>query len=78
MLTFTIPESQLVAWLQQLSPEAKYTVLRVLIPTLDEGETLVAYGMARARAVARERGLVWDALDANQREKLVDDVLHEA
>lgn len=77
MLTLTVPEAQLVEWVQQLSPANKHKVLRALIPALDDYEALVAYGSERARAIAAERGLEWATLTDDQRETLVDTVLHE-
>jgi hypothetical protein len=76
MVTLTVPESQIVEWVQQLTPTAKQTVLRALIPTLDDYEALVTYGSERARAVAARHGLNWDNLDEHQREQLIDGILH--
>jgi hypothetical protein len=76
-VTLTVSESQIVEWVQQMSPEAKQDVLRALIPRMDELETLVDYGEQRIRALAGERGLEWDNMTEQQRERLVDKVLHE-
>jgi hypothetical protein len=72
-----IPESQVIDWAQQVSPEAKRAILRALIPRLDELKELVDYGNRRIRAVSAERGLDWDNLDESEREQLIDDLLHE-
>lgn len=77
MLTLTVPEAQLVEWVQQLSPTNKRKVLRALIPALDDYEALVTYGSERARAIAAERGLNWETLTDLQREELLDAILHE-
>ncbi len=76
-VTLTVSESQIVEWVQQMSPEAKQDVLRALIPRMDEFETLVEYGEQRVRAMASERGLDWDNMTEQERERLVDKVLHE-
>jgi hypothetical protein len=76
MITLEIPEAQLVEWVQQLA--AKQSVLRALIPRLDELEVLVDYGSQRVRALCAERGLNWDELTEDERERLVDELLHEA
>ena len=78
VITLEIPETQLVEWVRQLSPAAKQSVLRALIPRLDELEVLVNYGVQRARALCAERGLDWDDLNEDQRERLIDGLLHEA
>lgn len=77
-VTLTVPESQIVEWMRQLSPQTKQTVLRVLIPELDELESLVDYGSQRIRQLCAERGLDWDSLAEDERQELVDKLLHEA
>jgi hypothetical protein len=77
MITLEIPEAQLVEWVQQLPLAAKQSVLRALIPRLDE-LVLVDYGSQRMRALCAERGLNWDQLTEDERERLVDELLHEA
>jgi len=77
-ITLEIPESQVVEWVQQLSPVAKQAVLRALVPRLDELEALVDYGSQRVRALCAERGLDWDALTEDERQQLIDELLHEA
>lgn len=76
MVTLTVPESQMVEWVQQLTPTVKRTILRALIPTLDDYEALVTYGNERVRRLASQRGLDWDQLDEPRREQLIDDWVH--
>jgi hypothetical protein len=76
VITLEVPESQLVEWVLQLSPTAKQTVLKALIPRLDELEVLVDYGSQRMRALCVERGLDWDSLTEDERQQLVDELLH--
>jgi hypothetical protein len=56
---------------------AKQSVLRALIPRLDE-LVLVDYGSQRVRALCAECGLNWAELTEDERERLVDELLHEA
>jgi len=77
VVTLEIPESQVVDWVQRVSPEAKRAILRTLIPQFEEFEDLVDYGNRRIRALCAERGLDWDGLSEHERERLVDDLLHE-
>ena len=77
MITLEIPEAQLVEWVQQLPLAAKQSVLRALIPRLDELEVLVDYGSQRVRALCAERGLNWDELTEDERERLIDELLHQ-
>ena len=77
MITLEIPESQLVEWVMRLPPGARQSVLRALIPRLDELEILTDYGNQRMRALCTERGLDWDSLSEDERQQLIDDLLHE-
>ena len=70
-------ESQVLEMVRQLSPEGKRALLRVLIPRLDELETLVDYGDARIRQLCEQRGLDWDSLSEEERERLIDELVHE-
>jgi len=70
-------ESQVVELIQQLSPEGKRAVLRTLILDLDQFELLVDYGNERIRALCQQRGIDWDSLSEEERERLIDDLLHE-
>ena len=77
-VTLEVPESQLVQWVQQLPPAAKQSVLRALISGLDDLESLVDYGSERIRELCARRGIDWDKLSDDERQRLVDDLLHEA
>lgn len=77
-VTLEVPESRVVEWVQQLSAEAKQALLRTLIPGLHQLEALVDHGAQQARAICAERGLDWDRLTEEEREQLVDELLHEA
>ena len=76
-VTVEVSESQVVEWVQQMSPEAKQEVLKALIPRLDALEALVDYGSQRIRALSAERGLDWDGMVEEEREQLIDDLLHQ-
>ncbi|MFH1909227.1 MAG: hypothetical protein ABIL11_17900 [Chloroflexota bacterium] len=76
-ITLEIPETQLVEWLRSLSPTAKQSVLRALIPEMDELEQMVQYGDRRIRAICAQRGIAWDDLAEQERQELIDEILHE-
>lgn len=78
VVTLEIPENQVVEWIHQLSPTAREAALRALIPNLDDLESLVSYGGERVRALCADRGLDWDSLREDERQQLVDELLHEA
>ena len=77
-ITLEVPEAQIVRWVRQLSPAAKHSVLKILVPRLDEVESLVDYGEQQVRELSARRGLTWDRLTEDQREQLIDTLLHEA
>ena len=77
-ITLEIPESQIVAWVQQLSPVAKRAVLQALIPEMGQFEALVDYGSQRIRDLCAERGMDWDTLSETERHQLIDTLLHQA
>ena len=76
-VSLEIPESQIVAWVKQLSPTAKRAILQSLIPDLDQFEALVDYGSQRIHELSAERGLDWDTLSEEDRQQFVDTLLHE-
>lgn len=45
-------------------------------PTITEEERR-AYGQAKIRQIARQRGLEWDSMDEEAQESFIDDLLHE-
>ncbi|MFC2023807.1 hypothetical protein ACFLT5_03630 [Chloroflexota bacterium] len=67
----------MIEWVQQMSPEAKQEVLWALIPRLDAFEALVEYGGERIRGLCDERGVDWDSMTEHDRERLIDELLHE-
>jgi hypothetical protein len=77
-ITLEVPEAQVIQWVQKLSPQSKQKLLRLLIPQLDDIESLVDYGQQRMREVCARRGMDWDALSEDERDQLVDQLLHEA
>lgn len=72
-----VPEAQLLDWVQKLSPSVKQSLLRALIPEMDSLEQLLQYGNQRIREIAAQRGMDWDSLNEEKREKLINDILHE-
>jgi hypothetical protein len=77
VVTLEVSESQIVEWVLQLSPASRQSVLRALIPRLDELEALMDYGNQQIRSLCAERGLDWDALGEDERERLINELLHE-
>ncbi len=77
IVTLEVSESQVIEWVRQMSPESKQEVLRALIPQLDALEAMVDHGSERIRALCARRGLDWDSMTEQERERLIDELLHE-
>jgi len=77
MPTVNIAENDILDSLDQLSDRARREALRRLLPSAAWLEQVVDRNRSRIEALARERGLDWSALTEDEREALVDDVLHE-
>ncbi len=76
-VTLEFTDTQVVELVRKLPPETRSAVLRSLIPDLDELERLVEFGNRRVRELCAQRGIDWDRLTEGERERLIDDLLHE-
>jgi hypothetical protein len=77
MPTVNIAENDILDSLDQLSDRARREALRRLLPSAAWLEQAVERNRPRIEALARERGLDWSTLTEDERETLIDDVLHE-
>ncbi len=77
MPTIDVLEDKILQSLDQLSPQARRRALRRLLPTAAYMERAVERNRPRIEALARQRGLDWNALTEERREQLVDELLHE-
>ncbi|MEK6262936.1 MAG: hypothetical protein AABP62_30420 [Planctomycetota bacterium] len=77
MPTIAVPEDQILQSLDQLSPQARRQAIKRLLPSAAYLERAVERNRPRMEALAKQRGLDWDALTEDQKEQLIDQVLHE-
>jgi hypothetical protein len=78
MPILTLSNEQVVELVKQLSHEQQIEVFRfLLIQQWGQWELLSHYGSGQARLVAQERDLDWDTMTEEEREALIDDVVHE-
>lgn len=77
MPTIAVLEDQLLQSLDQLSPQARRQAIKRLLPSAAYLERAVERNRPRIEALAKRRGLDWDTLTEDQKEQLVDQVLHE-
>jgi hypothetical protein len=73
-----VNEEEVLRALDQLSPAARRTALAKLVRGYDALDRLVERNRDRIEAVCRERGLDFARLTEEERERLVDDLLHTA
>ena len=78
MPSVTLSDDQVFNLATQLSPERQAELLRRLI-TLQwpQWDDLSRFGEDRIRTVAAQRGLDWDAMSDDQRDALVNELVHE-
>ena len=78
MPTLELTDEQVVELVKQLPPERQRAALLALAAVATEGrEERLSYAEEQLRRVCTERGLEWDKMSEDQREALVDDLMHE-
>ncbi len=78
MPVLQIGTEQLLELLKQLEPEERLQVLfKLAEQARDRMEQHRTFAESRLRAIAAGRGLDWDAKSEEERQNLVDDLLHE-
>ncbi len=70
-------EEQILEALNQLSPTGKRKVLSKLIGDLEEFDRIVDRNQEKLRAICIERGIDFSNLTEEEREELIDEILHE-
>ena len=73
-----VNEEQVLRALDQLSPTARRLALAKLIPEYDALDRLVERNRGRIEAVCRERGRDFARMTEEERERLIDNLLHQA
>ncbi len=77
MPTIAVPEAEILQSLDQLSPQARWQAIQRLLPSAAYLERAIERNRPRMEALAKQRGLDWSALAEDQKEQLVDQLLHE-
>ena len=73
-----VNEEQVLCALDQLSPTARRSALAKLIRGYDALDRVVERNRDRVEAMCRERGVEFARLTEEERERLIDDLLHQA
>ena len=78
MPTVELTIEQVLALVHQLPPEQKRSVLMTLAEEArTRREERLDYAEAQLRRLCVERGLDWDAMNEDDREAFIDDLVHE-
>ena len=77
MAAITVLEYQILQSLDQLSPQARRQAIKRLLPSAAYLERAIERNHPRMEALAKQRGLDWNALTEDQKAQLVDQMLHE-
>jgi len=72
-----VSEQQILDALDRLSPKGRREAVRRLIAGASVLDRTIDTLQPRIAEVARQRGLDWAKLSDEERERLVDDILHE-
>ena len=78
MATITLTDQQVADLVQQLPPERRLGVLRLLADRAQQQRTdRMLYAEQQMRQVAAERGGDWDRMSDDEREQFIDALVHE-
>ena len=77
MPTIEVNDEQILRCLDQLSPSGRRAALRKLIGGFDQLDRLVEKNRGKLEALSRAKGQDFSSLTEEQREALVDEILHE-
>jgi hypothetical protein len=72
-----VSEQQILDALERLSPEGRRKAVQRLIAGASILDRTIETLRPRIAEIARQRGVEWATLSDEQRERLVDDILHE-
>ena len=72
-----VPEQQILASLDQLSPSGRKEAIRRLLPGSQFLDRAIEGFGPKIEEIARQRGLNWSTLSDEAREQLIDELLHE-
>ena len=79
MPSVTLTDEQVVELVKQLPARQRRAVLFVLAEAAQaRRDERMAYAETQLRQRAAAQGLEWDALNEDERERFIDDLLHEA
>jgi hypothetical protein len=77
MPSVELTDDQVVELVKQLPPNRKRAAILALAGGADARNDRMRLAESRLRRLAQDRGLNWDALSDEQRQAIIDDLVHE-
>ena len=78
MATLTLTDDQVADLIRQLPAERRHSVLLLLAAQAQHRrQERLTYAEGQLRRLSAERSMDWDALSEEDREWLIDDLIHE-
>ena len=77
MPTIEVNDEQILRCLDQLSPTGRRAALRKLIGGLERLDRLVEKNRGKLETLSRAKGREFSSLTEEEREALIDEILHE-
>ena len=79
MPIITLSNEQVIDLIKQLPIGQQMEVFKfLLLQQWEKWGSLSRYGADKVRLIAQERGADWDAMTEEEREALIDELVHEA
>jgi len=72
-----LSDKQIIDAVSKLSPQARRKVLRKLIGGLEDLDRMIDQNQAKFQKFFKKRGIDFKSLNDEQREELIDKILHE-
>ena len=77
-LTVELTTDQIVSFVQQMPPEERQALLLTIAEqAAANGSSRMVHAEDRLRQLCAARGLNWDTMTKDEREELVDNLIHE-
>lgn len=78
MPQLNLSNEQVIDLVKQLPHQQQLDLFQfLLLQQWGQWESLSRYGVEKARLVAQERGFDWDLITEEEKDNLIDDILHE-
>ena len=78
MPTLNLTNEQVIDLIKQLPIQQQGEILKLLLlQEWEERESLSRYGHDKMQTIAQQRGYNWDKMTEEDKERLIDEIVHE-